>query len=114
MTDMDATWRRRVEELEEDVERLRQEVEYWKGLAMSEIKSPPTNLSPQQREIWQILTRYGRASNDLLVSAIDRAAPYRKAVANIRTLQVQICWMRGKGVPIRSIFGWGYEMERPI
>ena len=116
MSSDESLLQRRVERLETENERLQQRIENLRAMLAPPEEADP-DLSPQQRNIMAVLRRHRRASLKQLIAAcetrcqdIEHSNKGKEPLTAV--VQSQICNMRRKGVPIVTVWGWGYELAR--
>lgn len=101
----------RVHKLEEENERLRQQVQ-----ALNELTAPttppPFGLSPQERSIWAVLERRRAVPTETLIAAggfVEKRWPNRQLHVLIKRIRTK-CGPHGW--VICSKYGWGYELTQ--
>lgn len=105
--------RRRFEALEEENERLRQEIRRMELMLETPEPLPDTHLTPQQMAIWRVLGKHGRGSHEQLQAAVRHHSPNTKGFqSGNELLKVHVHLMRKKGMAIESIWGWGYALKK--
>jgi DNA-binding response OmpR family regulator len=108
---------RRISDLEDENEGLRDQVKSLKAQLAPEPADNPHRLSPQQLAVLRTLQRSGSASREVLEGAIKNVPTSRTDdSASPNHLNVLITRMRPKlaphGIVIRTRWGWGYELTK--